>query len=291
MKNEVKWIICDLDGTLLRYENPVHVIEDEAVQAIDKAIKANKIFTVATGRKYTDALKIYNSYDILKNNCRYIVACNGSIIYDTKEQKMIQAIYMDSQRLKLCEQILEYLRSKDYELILGSYRSNNSIVFNNEAKIHRTLVNNFLTYEGDFTEKVIDMTCDFSQEKDLLKMIFYFEGYFNKYSMHDILEDIVTKFNIDRNEMMITSPISIEFNPAGVSKGAAIKQLSKILNISVDNALSIGDSGNDISMFQTTKYSATLASSAPEVKEHATHIFDAKASFIVAKAINELVND
>lgn len=72
---KIVWVACDLDGTLLKFDNQFHIIVPEAITAIWNLIKNNIVFTIVTGRWHTDALKIYNSYQ-LHDKCRYLVACN-----------------------------------------------------------------------------------------------------------------------------------------------------------------------------------------------------------------------
>lgn len=285
--NKIKWVISDLDGTLLRYENSFHIIESEAIEAINKLIKNKILFTIATGRKYTDAIGIYESHQ-LKDKCNYIVACNGAIIYDAKNQKIIKKIVMDESRLKITEIISTNLSNMDF--IIASYQTDGSIIFNKESKNHPKLVNEFLTYEGEFSKKHYSFSNDFSKEKDLLKSIFFFEhNQENKLKISKLHNDLLKKYSIEPNEFVITSPMSFELNPKGVSKGSALDELSKILKIKLKNALSIGDAGNDISMFEKTEYSVTLESSDQKVKDKATYVLDTKPSLVVADAINLFV--
>lgn len=285
--NKIKWVISDLDGTLLRYENSIHIIEAEAIEAINKLIENKILFTIATGRKYTDAVGIYENHK-LKDKCDYIIACNGAIIYNTKNQKIIKKVVMDKARLKIAETIFQSLNKIDF--LIASYRVDGSIVFNKEAKKHSKLVNEFLVYEGDFSKKHHSFSDNYFKEKDLLKSIFFFENnQENKLKIFDLHNNLIKKRLVDSNELVITSPMSFELNPKGVSKGAALQDLSKILEIKLENALSIGDAENDISMFEKTKYSVTLESSDKKVKDKATYVLATKPSLVVADAINLLV--
>lgn len=285
--NKIKWVISDLDGTLLRYENSIHIIEQEAIEAINKLIENKILFTIATGRKYTDAIGIYENHS-LKDKCNYIIACNGAIIYDAKNQKIIKKIVMDETRLKITEEIAKNLNNIDF--VIASYQTDGSIVFNKESKKYPKLINEFLVYEGDFSKKHYFFSNDFSKEKDLLKSIFFFQhNQQNKLKISNLYNAVLKKYSISHDEFVITSPMSFELNPKGVSKGSAIEDLSKILKIKLKNTLSIGDAGNDISMFEKTEYSVTLESSDKKIKDKATYVLDTKPSLVVADAINLLV--
>ena len=286
---KIVWVACDLDGTLLKFDNQFHIIVPEAITAIWNLIKNNIVFTIVTGRWHTDALKIYNSYQ-LHDKCRYLVACNGGIIYDTYQKEIITKVFLNQKNLEITDGIINYLTDKNYKFIAGAYRLDGSIVFNKMAKNYPRMVNNFMIFEGDFSKRQYFFTDCFKEIDQYLKVVFFFENN-DMYQTNfvQLKHDLLMQFNILNDQLVCTGIASLEYLPKGVSKGQALQKLSKLLDISLDRALSIGDSENDISMFKLTRYSATLKSSAPTVKNHATHVFDTDASVVVADAINLLV--
>jgi hydroxymethylpyrimidine pyrophosphatase-like HAD family hydrolase len=90
-------------------------------------------------------------------------------------------------------------------------------------------------------------------------------------------------------DLTSSSHRNLEISPQNCSKGNALKRLCAYLNIAPETIVTIGDQKNDISMFDITPHSFTLATSLPSVKEHAKNILDQKASFIVADAINRYI--
>ena len=288
LKNIIKWVICDLDGTLLRYENFNHVIDKKAINAIASLENKNIEFTIATGRHYKDALKICINNDLIKKHTNYIIGSNGGIIFDIKKQEIIYQKLISKDHLETSLKIFNYLQSKKLQILLAGYHLNRNIVFAPRIKTKRNLVNEFLNYEGHFSTFEFNESNNFIEEKEILKTIFFFdqEQVKNPISIKKIFDEIINEFSLNMNDLTITSLQTIEYNPSGVSKGNAAKMLSKLLKIDLDQTLSIGDSGNDISMFNVTKYSATLNSSLDSVKSKATKIFLSEASEIVADAIN-----
>lgn len=286
---KIVWVACDLDGTLLKFDNQFHIIVPEAITAIWNLIKNNIVFTIVTGRWHTDALKIYNSYQ-LHDKCRYLVACNGGIIYDTYQKEIITKVFLNQKNLEITDAIINYLTDKNYKFIAGAYRLDGSIVFNKMAKNYPRMVNNFMIFEGDFSKRQYFFTDCFKEIDQYLKVVFFFEtNDIYQTNFVQLKHDLLMQFNILNDQLVCTGIASLEYLPKGVSKGQALQKLSKLLDISLDRVLSIGDSENDISMFKLTRYSATLKSSAPTVKNHATHVFDKDASVVVADAINLLV--
>ena len=64
----------------------------------------------------------------------------------------------------------------------------------------------------------------------------------------------------------------VDIMPRGVSKGSALRRLMEHLQIEANEVACIGDSFNDISMFEVTPHSFTLHHAHPYVKEKANHI-------------------
>ena len=63
-----------------------------------------------------------------------------------------------------------------------------------------------------------------------------------------------------------------EYVACGTDKGEAIKSLLKLLGISKKEAVSFGDSDNDVTMFSETGVSYAMIHSSPKVKKSATDI-------------------
>ncbi|PDY39853.1 HAD family hydrolase [Bacillus thuringiensis] len=73
-------------------------------------------------------------------------------------------------------------------------------------------------------------------------------------------------------EVFISGKRYVDIMPRGVSKGSALKRLMDHLQIEANEVACIGDSFNDISMFEVTPHSFTLHHVHPYVKEKANHI-------------------
>ncbi|KFM99594.1 Cof-type HAD-IIB family hydrolase [Bacillus clarus] len=73
-------------------------------------------------------------------------------------------------------------------------------------------------------------------------------------------------------EIFISGKRYVDIMPMGVSKGSALKRLIDHLKIKENEVACIGDSFNDISMFEVTPHSFTLHHAHPYVKEKASHV-------------------
>ena len=85
----------------------------------------------------------------------------------------------------------------------------------------------------------------------------------------------------------LSNVISISYK--GISKGRAIEELAKELEISMDEVICIGDGGNDIEMLKIAWISVAMKNGLKEVKELSDYITETNNKSGVAKAIKKLV--
>lgn len=73
---------------------------------------------------------------------------------------------------------------------------------------------------------------------------------------------------------IVVSRIALEITARGVSKGSALSEFAKERQVPVEEVIAAGDSGNDVSMFDTFPHSFCMRSADPWVQAHAAHIID-----------------
>ena len=76
----MKYLACDLDGTLLR-EN--QTISRENLEAIVNFKEAGNKFVISTGRNVDSIYDLFNDYPEIEYD--YIVACNGAVVLDNNK--------------------------------------------------------------------------------------------------------------------------------------------------------------------------------------------------------------
>ena len=64
----------------------------------------------------------------------------------------------------------------------------------------------------------------------------------------------------------------MEYTPAGVSKGSAVRNLCQYLGIPLEHAVAVGDEWNDISMIQAAGIGAAVKNAVDAVKEAADYV-------------------
>jgi len=106
----------------------------------------------------------------------------------------------------------------------------------------------------------------------------------------EILEQIRAKAaSRGRFEISNSSPVNLELNPAGVSKGAALIELCGLLGIDPSETAAAGDSLNDLSMIRTAGLGAAMGGAQPKVKEEADIVLPGNNDDGVAHLIEHFV--
>jgi Cof subfamily protein (haloacid dehalogenase superfamily) len=67
----------------------------------------------------------------------------------------------------------------------------------------------------------------------------------------------------------ISAPRTLDLMPKNISKGNAVKKLAEEIGINPNEIACVGDSFNDVPMFQIAEYSFAMSNARQEVKAHA----------------------
>lgn len=285
--SSIKWIVSDLDGTLLGFDEQKHFVLPQAFNAIKKAIAKGAIFSVATGRSYPDALGIISPDQAVKHSARWIVSCNGSVIYDQQTNQVVRKMYVSQREGQYVFDLVQLLRNQRLSPIVAAYYPDGNMAIEKDGYNRSEFIAFFNRCNGHFSEIKITPTEDVFSEANIVKYVVFFPpwnqgGY--KYGL-----TVAAELDLHKRGT-ISSEFAIEFNPIGVSKGEALAWLAPRIKQNLETTLVIGDSGNDKTMLKAAKYSVCPASSAASVKECAKTVIDAAPSLIVAQAIEHHLN-
>lgn len=242
----IKHIFCDLDGTLLK---DFRSFDPEDIKALQKAQAEGIKISIATGRLDYEIRNIMERYHF--NGFR--ISQNGAVVFDENDN----LIY---------EKSLAY---EDVLLILQALKNEPVIVF-------------FQTIDHYYVEKKLPIIADFEKSQDLIT---YIENptIIDELHKHKIItistwqEDnmnIEIKKRLDGKlpkhiECYISSKYTMDITCKDNSKGNAIRQIIKKHNLNIEEIAVIGDSHNDLSMFQLTNNSYVMSDADHLVKSSA----------------------
>lgn len=254
----MKVLASDLDGTLLHQ----NVLYDDNKNALEKFISSGGFFMISTGRPYDSVDKLVKTYNLKVD---YFVLLNGALITD----KNGESLFQESISFSNVEKILEML--KEYDTITSLQTGYESY-----------LLKGVPLFENNF-EKINSL--DEISDKNISLISLIFKDY-DLAELDRICHNINEKFGNDVT--CYRNTFCIDVVPKGCSKGEGVKFVCERENIDYSDLYTIGDSFNDISMFNITENSFTFTECEEGVKEHANNIVDSFAECVEDFILNEV---
>lgn len=284
----------DLDGTML---NSYGEVTETTKKAIKKA-KQNGIETmIASGRTVDSIRAIANEIEC----SRYIIAGNGAIIYDLKENKTIYEKYIPKSKaldiIKICEEnSIVYSVYTNKTIVASSLRYNILYYYKENLKKEEskktsiTIVENIYEYIKDMNtenEKVMKiMICD--QTKSVFNSIIRKMQEIEEIEVLDV-SHMSRKIIKNGTEEVQLDYFYTEISMQNVDKWYALEFLIDKLNINKDEVITIGDNVNDRKMIENAGLGVAMGGSTPKVTEVAKYITDSNDNDGVAKALEYAV--
>lgn len=252
---ECKLIACDLDGTLLCDDSSVSV---ENLNAIHNIKNRQIEFVINTGRTLYEIPKILlDDADI-----RYIIYSDGSVIYDKENKKILQSKYIDNDTaLKLFKLL------SGFDTMIGFYENGHPVTdikkLNHKSYEYFNIDKNYRPVM-DLTRKGVDNLEKYIIENNKIELINIFFKYPEE--RNRCAEMLKDNFDIQFTTSMDNN---IEITAKSISKGMALKRLCDILQINKENVIALGDSKNDITMFDFAGTSLCAGNALDIVKKYA----------------------
>ena len=239
-----KLLAADIDGTLVINGN----IKNESIDHIKKFKDKGHAFILCTGRDFANTEYIFNEYNV---DVDALVLCNGALILD-RDLKEMKKSSINSDVVKDIYREIQGDNSYNFAIVDGykTYAVGEFKLFDNFTyKAESISEEEFLIKDHDvklISINISDRNCESAEElKDIIN---------EKY------KDYVIAY---RNQYFI------DIAPVGCSKAYGISQLINNLDVNDDDdVFVIGDSWNDLSMFESYKNSYTFNHAEDELKKH-----------------------
>lgn len=242
----IKAIFFDIDGTLLSFKT--HQVPESTQQAFQLLKEKNIKVFVSTGRSYNQLGHIrYLDFD------GYITFNGGYCV--TKEQEVI---YKNNIPQKDIRSLLDYTKKRGD--LTFSFMSEKEISLN---QITPEVVRMYEQVNVP-TPPIRDYERDFD-----LDSVMQINVFINPEEEAEFMENVMPNSVASR-----WTPIFADINPLGQSKKIGIDVFLDHFNIALEETMSFGDGGNDITMLAHTHIGIAMGNANPEVKEIADYITD-----------------
>jgi len=274
-----KMLVLDMDGTLLNDEQKISEVNRKAIRKImDKGIKV----ILASGRAYPGMVSYLKELELYEKGS-YTIACSGALVMENVTEEIIYEEHIKSEDLARIHVVCEKL-----DLDMSGYTMKDMVIH------HENLFTRYDAIANKMDIKVIDFENLDENEKiyklniinesvDIRQaMIDYFPTLFpdnmeireklkfNKHALSELWhfpEDIVNNYTIVR-----PLPFCIELLAKNSNKAVGVAVVAKRYGISMDEIISMGDSGNDIHMLEKAGLGVAMANARFEAKEAANEV-------------------
>jgi Cof subfamily protein (haloacid dehalogenase superfamily) len=262
----IKLLALDLDGTLL---NSRGEIPDKNLEAIQQAEKMGVLVTIATGRRFRDALPVAR----LINLNAPLICHNGALIKyaDTLENVAVSLLEKETIReiLRVGKEfggdallsadpigkgVLLYDRISDENIPLQRYIAWSKRLHGAEAEEAVHHVPNLEGICAEIETVHVSFSGALAPMADLQKVL------------EDELKDSVN--------ILATIYPSLDFTlidilPFDASKGIGVEKLALMNNLTAENVMTVGDNFNDLEMLEYAGTAVVMGNASPELLERA----------------------
>ena len=263
-----KLLAIDLDGTLFYPKRIKRCICKKNVIFLRKWIDAGNKLVLVTSRstQFTEKLK-----DEIQRPVDFINCCSSQIIAD---DKMVYEKAMPREKLK---KILAHIEETYEPIALLMTSENHPCIIKSTRDVSKVYLNFYRLwwwFQFSYREPYIVDNELFEKELNNAKIykIMTFIGLRkNKTKISkEVNKELREEF--DEIESSWTAQVN-ELTPRGCNKGNGVERYCKLMNINPDNVYVVGDSGNDITMFNKFhEHSYCMKHGHPSARKYAKHV-------------------
>ncbi|KHE71141.1 Cof-type HAD-IIB family hydrolase [Halobacillus sp. BBL2006] len=247
----IKLFISDLDGTLLGMD---HFIKNEDADALKRLVERGVPLTVASGRMDHEIKEVLKRVGVIGHR----VSQNGAFVFD-KEDGHIHSKTFDRDLAK------KVMASIDKEPMIKTVSTADE-TYTREHNKWIDIISEQLFH---------DIRIDPNMTERFGESIFP-----SKISLHGKEQNVIDSYNrIDDSfgkeiDCFISHETCVDIMPKAINKGSGIRSLIEILGIDPHEVACVGDSFNDVAMFELTPHSYVMSTAHNEVIEKANTIVD-----------------
>ncbi|WDV47060.1 Cof-type HAD-IIB family hydrolase [Clostridiaceae bacterium M8S5] len=269
-----KMIAIDMDGTLL---NSKHTVSDKNKNMLKVATEKGIQVVISTGRIFTSA----RYYAKLLGLITPIIACNGAYVCEYHKDNVLYDNNIDSYN---AGKIIDILEQND---ILYRFYDNDNFYLKKLERMDEKYIEWKTTCEELFKVKITsleDVRAYVKEHKPKIYKFFVTEE--DEQKLNNVKEQIM---QIEGVDVVSSWKGSFDIMNKGVSKGKALEELCKIMNIKREEVIAIGDNFNDVSMIEFAGTGVAMGNGEDGVKAIADIVTESNDNDGVAKILRELI--
>src|SRR5690554_979406 len=263
----IKCLVSDLDGTLLLHGDFLQTkIHEKTIHGISKLRNNGVSFAIATGRTH-DTRNVFEkqvgfSLDFIGSNGSSVIINNELVVDETLPTSFYTNLVNKIENQNILANLL-FVDSDGHHIVDHRFGWDDDLFL----KMH---------YSGEINHYFIGEIHEWfntqHDAKNFNKAVITIQDRIARDKLMQYLAPFVEAENAD---MFYSADVFIEIMPKGINKGYGIHALKDYYNLNPEEIAVVGDSFNDVSMFeQFNTHSFAMQNSPSEVKKYAKYIVD-----------------
>lgn len=260
----IKMLFSDMDGTIIDFNEMKHEHDKEMLEELKKQ---GHLIAFNTGRNFQEA-----HYCIDKHHFPYdyLVLNNGAHIVNKEGKELFKKIIPQHVGRKIIEYAMNFSN-----LFVFFYNGKRTLGYCNGQTFEHSSGGNREIHDVCFKEAYLQV-----DEFDIIAVHQVDEGDINILKIQKYIQD-----NFSENAVGTLNTHYLDITASGCSKGTGITVLKELLNEEVETYC-IGDSFNDISMFEVSDHAYTFQHVSSTIYQHA----DKKVNYVY-DVINDMLGE
>ncbi len=238
-------IITDLDGTLLNRHSR---LSNKTVEVFQTLKALNKVIVIASGRTYSEIVRLTEPLGLLTYPNAYFICYNGVLTIKTNPFEVLDQLCLHQEDVK---SIVTSLGTKDVKY---------HVFCHNRLYISDDITLTLEHHLSSETEVIRTDMSHYDHVDPLYKVLIY-----DEIEKVNHLKKAMPKDLLDRYSVVKSSDQLLEIFHKEGSKGHALIKLVNHLSIDKQSVIAFGDEENDLSMLQSAGLGIAMANAKPAV--------------------------
>ena len=261
----IKLLALDLDGTLL---NSRGEIPEKNIEAIQKAESAGVLVTIATGRRFRDALPVAFQ---LKLNAP-VICHNGALL---KYAETLETVAVSILATETVKEIVRVGKIHKGDALVSADPVGKGVLLYDTVSESNVPLQKYIAWSKRLHGA--DAETAIQHVENLHDIVDDYETVHVSFSgacaaMID-LEAVLKDELKDSVNILTTVYPSLDFTlidilPPDASKGIGVEKLARINNLTAENVMAMGDNFNDLEMLEYAGTPVIMGNAAPELLEN-----------------------
>ncbi len=262
----IKLLALDLDGTLLDSRGEISETNKKAIrQAEEKCV----LVTIATGRRFRDALPVARQLNLNAP----VICHNGALL---KYADTLETVAVSLVANETVKEILRVGREFGGDALISADPSGKGVLLYDRISDENIPLQKYIAWskrlhgaEAEEAVHHVENLADILDETETVHVSF--SGKCEPMAQLEML--LRNELSVNANVLTTVNPqldfTLIDILPPDASKGIGVEKLALINNFSAENVMVMGDNFNDLEMLEYAGTAVVMGNASPELLERA----------------------